>query len=374
VAGTDAERPHEWWRTDGDALVESRLRALYHPPEPDPAFVTQLEEELMVAHSVAVPTSGLDWPTTPNGRAVPSPAEWSVPVPSLGPHARRHRWAFAQLATAALLVFTLGITYLALRPGHPATDRLAVLPAMGATPAAPAPGVTAEEELLAVALSPEALPHGDDATFGLVHYTIPAGAAGTWPPPQPAAGCPEAGCLGVDLAYVLEGDLTVTATGPVQVVRSDGRGAAEPIPAGTALTLGPGDATLRPNGTTADYANAGVTPVQLVLGYLTPGGILTYQIPSGWDTHDVGSFSGGQLAEVAGPATLRLRRADLAADAVFAAPPGAAAQVGVAESDSAALGSQSDGALVNVGDQAATVYALALEPSELRHATPAATS
>jgi len=74
VDGADTERPFERLRTHGDVVVEARLRALYRPPEPDPAFVVQLEEELMRAHSVTVPTAGLAWPTTPNGRAVPSPA------------------------------------------------------------------------------------------------------------------------------------------------------------------------------------------------------------------------------------------------------------------------------------------------------------
>ena len=366
MAGADAERSDERWRTDEDALVERQLRALYRPPAPDPAFVAQLEEELMSAHSVAVPISGAHVPlTTPNGRLLPSPGPF-VPSTPLGPHPVRHRWAFGAFATAALVVLTLGLAAFALRPNHPTADRPVALLAIDATPASTA-GVTAEEELLAVALPAEALTHGAEVTFALVDYTIPPDTEGTWPPPQPDSGCPEATCPGVELVYVLEGGFTVTAAGPVQVVRA-GRGEAEPIPAGTAITLGPGDALLRPNSTTVDFATAGATSAHLVLGSLVPD----YQVPPGWEMHDEDHVGGDRFSTLSGPAMLRLRRTVLAADAVFAAPPGAVAQVGVTLATPPALGTRSDGSLVNVGTEAATVYALALESAGPGGATPAA--
>ena len=353
------------------ANIIDRVRTLDDARSPDLDFVTRLEQQIMESSASTwfdLSVSHTTLTSSANGHREGLRMPLSLPRVD-----RPGRQWMGSLVTAALLLLTLVVGYAAfggaLRPRQQ-DNMLAAIPAIEATPA---PGVTAEEELLAVALPAEALPHAGRVILGLLHYTIPPTAEGTWPPAQPATVCPDAGCPGMELAYVLEGSVTVTAASPLQVVRGDGRGEAEPIPAGTELTLGPGDATLRPNGTAADYANAGATPAQLVLGYLAPGGIMTYQSPPGWDMHDDESFSGGQLAEVSGPATLRLRRAVLAADAVFAPPPGAVTQVGVSLSDPPALGSQSDGALVNAGDEAATVYALALEPSELRNATPAAT-
>ena len=368
MAWADGERPDERWSPDEDALVERQLRALYRPPVPDPAFVAQLEEELMSTHSVVVPISGAHVPlTTQDGHLMTSPGPF-VPSTPLGPHPVRHRWAFGAFATAGLLVLTLGLAAFVLRPNHPTPDRPVTLLAINATPAS-TPGVTVEEELLVVALPAEMLLHGAEDIFALVDYTIPPDTEGTWAPPQPDSGCPEATCPGVELAYVLEGGMTVTAAGPVQVVRA-GRGEAEPIPAGTAILLGPGDALLRPTSTTADFATTGATSAHLVLGSLVPD----YQVPPGWEMHDDDHVGGDRLSTLSGPAMLRLRRTVLAADAVFAAPPGAVAQLGVTLANPPALGSRSDGSLINVGTEAATIYALALESAGPGGATPAARS
>ncbi len=163
--------------------------------------------------------------------------------------------------------------------------------------------------------------------------------------------------------------MAVTAAGPVQVVRA-GRGEAEPIPADTEITLGSGDAILRPNSTTVDFATTGATSAHVLLGSLVPD----YQVPPGWEMHDEDHVSGDRLSALSGPATLRLRRAALAVDADFAAPPGAVAQVGVTLANPPALGARSDGSLINVGTEAATIYALAFESAGPGGATPAARS
>jgi DNA-binding beta-propeller fold protein YncE len=145
VAGTDAKRPHEWWRTDGDALVENRLRALYHPPEPDPAFVAQLEEDLMLTRLIAVPTLGASaGPATPNGRVVPSPTQRvSTALPGL--HSGRHRWILAQFSTAALLMLLAVGSLFLFGPGRPDRkgDSPAIVPAISSTPATPEPSPSA---------------------------------------------------------------------------------------------------------------------------------------------------------------------------------------------------------------------------------------
>ena len=141
MAGTDAERPNEWWRTHREALVERRLRALYHPPEPDPAFVAQLEEDLMLTRLIAVPTLGASaGPATPNGRVVPSPTQL-VSTASPGPHPARHRWILAQFSTAALLILLAVGSFFLFGPGRP--DRKgespAIVPAISSPPATPEP-------------------------------------------------------------------------------------------------------------------------------------------------------------------------------------------------------------------------------------------
>jgi sugar lactone lactonase YvrE len=145
VAGTDAERPNEWWRTHREALVERRLRALYHPPEPDPAFVAQLEEDLMLTRLIAVPTLGASaGPATPNGRVVPSPTPL-VSAASPGPHPARHRWILAQFSTAALLMLLAVGSFFLFGPGRP--DRKGESPAI--VPAISSPAATPEASPMA---------------------------------------------------------------------------------------------------------------------------------------------------------------------------------------------------------------------------------
>ena len=151
---------------------------------------------------------------------------------------------------------------------------------------------------------------------------------------------------GVELAYVLEGGMTVTAAGPVQVVRA-GRGGRSRSGLDYPILLGPGDALLRPTSTTVDFATTGARSAHLVLGSLVPD----YQVPPGWEMHDEDHVGGDRLSTLSGPAMLRLRRIVLAADAVFAAPPGAVAQVGVSLANPPALGTRSDGSLINVGTE-----------------------
>ena len=134
MAGADAQRPVEWPHYHEDTAVESRLRALYRPAEPDPAFVTRLEEELMLARPAVVPISGLAWPTTPNGHVGLAPGRL-VASPSPGPNLGRRHWALTLFATAALLVVTLGLSFAAFGPGRPRTANLLTL-ADDATPSA----------------------------------------------------------------------------------------------------------------------------------------------------------------------------------------------------------------------------------------------
>jgi DNA-binding beta-propeller fold protein YncE len=141
VAGTDAKRPPEWWRTDGDALVEGRLRALYHPPEPDPAFVAQLEEDLMLTRPIVVLALGTSaQPTIPNGRVLPSPTQ-RVSTASPRLLSGRHRWALALVSTAALLMLLAVGSVFLFGPGRSDQhgESPAIMPAISSPPATPEP-------------------------------------------------------------------------------------------------------------------------------------------------------------------------------------------------------------------------------------------
>jgi outer membrane protein assembly factor BamB len=73
-------------------------------PEPDPSFIKRLKEELMNPHSFAVPLTLPASFAPTDGRAVPPPRRLRI---SRFPQNSRS-WVFAQLATAALLLVTLG--------------------------------------------------------------------------------------------------------------------------------------------------------------------------------------------------------------------------------------------------------------------------
>jgi len=224
------------------------------------------------------------------------------------------RWAGVQLATALLLAVTLGLGYLALRPGILNRDRLAALPVL-MVPATPTPGQTLDETLLEISIPASAIPSGDGGESGLLHATIPPGTEGSWQ--APSGPC----CSGLRVDYVLEGSYTVRASGPVQVVRASGSRTPETVPADIDLVLGPADAMIRPNETTFTATNTGTTPVQLLAWVLLAGAGPAAQVPWNWIGHHSDVQSG--LSVPAGPATVQLRRVTLAPGAVLVPPPDA---------------------------------------------------
>jgi mannose-6-phosphate isomerase-like protein (cupin superfamily) len=283
---------------------------------------------------------------------------------------QRMRWAGIQLATALLLVVTLGLGYLALGPGMLNRDRPAELPAL-VMPTTPTPGLIADEILLDLSIPAAAIPSGDGSSSGLLHATIPPGTQGSWQAP------PGACCSGLRVDYVLEGSYTVRASGPVQVVRASGSGTPETVPADTEFVLEPGDAMIGPNETVFDAANTGSTPVQLLAWNFLAGAGPDAQVPSNWVQHDDDVSFG--LSVPAGPATVRLRRITLAPEGELPSPRGVF-QFAVTLPDNAAgtpvaasLGKQSNGAIFNINREPANIYVLTFTPTgpETAMSTPA---
>jgi outer membrane protein assembly factor BamB len=149
---------------DPDLLATiAHLRAAGTAPQPEPAFVAHLEEDLMHAFVTAVPgTVPLPpvRPTSTNGLAAPYAPHRLLPVVPSPTQARR--WALGPLATAALILLALAAVYVAVeRPRHDLAPAIVVparpspadaMPMRGADPAhtnvQPGPGPAGTPSLL----------------------------------------------------------------------------------------------------------------------------------------------------------------------------------------------------------------------------------
>ncbi len=272
------------------------------------------------------------------------------------------RRAGVLLATACLLLLTVGLGYLALRSGAP-DQRLASLPALVA-PATPAIDDQSSQTLAAITL-----PAGTVTSpirGGLNHYTIPAGTqsgtGSTW-----VSTC----CRGPRLEYVISGSFTVSSTGPVQVLRG-GTGTWETIAADTELSITAGDALLLRLEDAFDAANTSPVPVELIEAVLIDTEVRDDPIPAGWVVNDQDVASTSVIVPPV-PATLRLQRATVASNSDLLLPPDAIVQYAVSL-DQAILGHRTDFAVQNISPQPVELYVLTLEPTSATTASPAARS
>jgi hypothetical protein len=295
----------------------------------------------------------------PNGRAegpIAYGASGQRPTP-------RIRWAGVQFATALLLVVTLGLGYLALRPGTPESLRLAALPALVA-PATPASTEQARQTLATITMPAGTVP--SEIFAALSHFTIPAGSqsgtGSTW-----VSTC----CVGVRFEYIVSGSFTVHSAGPVQVLHG-GASAWETIPAGTEISVTAGDALLLRMEDAFDVANSGSVPVELVEGNLFDGKVINDPNPHDWIYHNQ-EIHRTLFSVPSGPATVRLQLTTLARGADLPLPPGAIAQFAVSLEQGATLGTREDFAKRNISPRPVVAYVLTLAPAdrEIGTGTPA---
>src|SRR4051794_12185715 len=317
------------------ALAETvqQLQASDDAPGADAAFAARLlkdlEERMNTTYgNLRTPTDPLRLSKMPstNGRTPISPP-W-LPLP-LRTSSRRWGWPITHLATAALVVFTLTLAYLAFGPPRSGRqeEQAAGLPAAFSTPASPPAGMIAEETLAEITLPAGAVP----ATIysGQNHYTIPPGSIGRWEPTSFSATC----CTGPRLNYVLEGTYTVRSEGPVQVLRSDAE-RWEDVPAGTEIVLEPGDALLSWMNDSFDAVNASSDPVELLDGILFDGKMTTDPIPQERSGPPARKFHDQdimleQQPVPSEPVILRLQKTTLPKGGVLPRPPGAILQLAV---------------------------------------------
>ena len=96
---------------------------------------------------------------------------------------------------------------------------------------------TSDQVLVDVAVPAELFansqPDGDRLSFWFTQAVVPANTTDTW------AANLRTGYPGVEMQYILDGTITVTIEGSVQVIRADSAGTTEQPIAGTDIVLGP---------------------------------------------------------------------------------------------------------------------------------------
>jgi hypothetical protein len=199
-------------------------------------------------------------------------------VPSFGHRAR------TQLATAALLLVTLAIAFVALRPQIPEVrDESTRVPALiGALESVP--GDVVDELLLEATFSAAELPAGDvEAVF--YRLTLPPGAS------LPYLAGPLCKCsgemaeVGAGVEVIESGAYTLRLDAPMRIQRDGASQAAVEIPAQAEVILGPGDTAIYPDNTVPGaIGNGGDEPV-VVIGVTIHGmegsGVRAPRLPTG---------------------------------------------------------------------------------------------
>ena len=213
-------------------------------------------------------------------------------------------WVLAQLATAALLLLTLAVGFVAIRQRLPeARDEAMWVPAL-VRALEGAPGGVIDTPLIETTFTAEELPSGEKEAL-YYQLTIPPGAG------LPYLGGPLCGCHGetitegVGAEIVQSGAYSLRIEAPMRVQRAGSTRPSEEIPAGTEVTLAAGDAVIYPNyAAPGDIRNAGDEPVTLIgvaifsteeSGVPLPKAppevratLLTYSSPSDWETFPPG--------------------------------------------------------------------------------------
>jgi len=262
------------------------------------------------------------------------------------------RAAILHLATALLLLLTLGIGILATRPLLPSTGPTALLPAAIPLMSTPEPG-PALQTLFATTLPTRLIPAAGNLDFFVWRTTLDPGIHTSY----------QGQIKGFQMQHVISGELTLTANGPLQLFRgSSGASgmvsAAEATP-GAVLLLHPGDTAIFAFDQTVAYANRASTPVELVAGGLFAG-------HGAWLPEGVTRIDHNELYPVpelpAGPVDLTLVRATLPPGAEVPAPPAGSLAFDVGAVEESDIAKRPDGALRNIGPEEAVIYVLTLTP------------
>jgi len=194
-------------------------------------------------------------------------------------------WISTQLATAALLLLTLAVGYVAFGRTH--WDRtvreLPGVPALVASSTASAPEAN-ESEVVFQATVDRLPPLASWA--GIERTTLDPGASWTRGRNQDLGKGP--------IMYLVEsGSLTIRADGPTTVTRV-GSNALATVDPGSEVTLQAGDRGFAPTGVTSQWSNHGKDPASVL-----DAGITTSGTGLGWSSSSLNGVESGSLVEEA---------------------------------------------------------------------------
>jgi hypothetical protein len=272
------------------------------------------------------------------------------------PIVQPRQWLWGQAATAALLLVTLVVSAFAFgwtRQEH--SRRPESLPAVIASPAAE----TSVETLFTTTLSAEEIPNVEPTGLVLRSFLIDPG------PREPAAPAMPPAAAGLQITHVIQGDLTLTVEGPLQVhhgAMSGDTTSVEQMTPGTEITLHAGDTAVYDTDRPVKFANLGADTVKVVSGGYLAGTVAW--LPSYddrftfIDSTDVYPVN----PPLRGPVEATLERVTLAPGAVTAHIPNGSVLVQVGADEDVSIGETSDGSLRNINPRAVSIYAFVLTP------------
>lgn len=359
----------------GQAETVRRLHAMARTPPPAEirARVDHVIDASLLASGIAPHANGHSHSPTvqadiavfgANGRDAnrPSSADRSVEAARALP-ALRSRLATFPLATALLLLLTLGLGIVVGGLGRSAVERRAVLPAaMGNTlnETVQSPEGSAEmslETIFATTLPPEMLPTGGYLNFGFWRLALAPGVS------TPASSEGQSCCRGPQITHVLAGELTVQVDGPLQLFRGSTLGSSGvAVAPGTATVVRPGDTIVYDFASPAAYTNQGASPVQIINATVNSSVVSGEPWMTTMDYLD-GSQEFSQFPLPDGPLAVSLVRAVLPPNGEVPAPPDGAIVLEVGENSDASIGKRADdGSLFNINDTVETIYIVVLEP------------
>jgi quercetin dioxygenase-like cupin family protein len=338
------------WVDPERAAVVRKINTLAQAPVPASAR-DRVRQWLLSSHES--PTFVMEAPTSAGELE-----EVVAPRPSVYMHVLTRlpdRPVMRYAALAALLLLVLGGIFGSsrlldrLRGGDPAMIPAAILDT--ATPSTPD---ATDEILLDVTLSADAFPAADVLYTKLEAFSVPPGTTSSWPATY--ACCPDPHIL-----YILNGSLTVTADGPVRVIRTGGQ--SESVPADTRITLGPDDAIAPSPDTGFEFSNSSTAPVNLLVWVLTDPNLSHSFVPMNWISLGY-SGDGRHVSAPNGSVRLLLRDVTLAGGARTKPLPDSSYQLFLPKDRAnSLLGENSDFTIINKRDDPVTLYVVTLLPA-----------
>jgi hypothetical protein len=277
------------------------------------------------------PTVAMAAPTTPWAPAAPDRAR-------AGPEPRSGR-TVVHLATAALMLLTLGLAFVALGPGRANLEPGTAVPVAIEGPPAAVAGTTATT-LVGVTVPAAYLPPEQVVGSGFAHVAVPPRRSSTWTTPA------------LRIEYVLTGEFKVRSDGPSQVLRA-GATRAEDIAAGSTIAMAPGDALLAPPGTTSDYANDDAQAAEMLSWVAGPNAQHQPPAPTAWTVSNYTEIEEIRLPTSA--LTVRFQRVELLPDASWTAPADTLHFIIPADREYT-IARAGDGAWTNVGATASAIF------------------